>query len=1006
MDRQHLRDWLVRDVRPAGSSWPVLGVVPPDGALSNLAEEDQAHETLRLRLDAVGARLGQGVADLLLDLSQFYVREDKPAYWAIFDRLAQESEELLDDLECIQGLEAITAPEKVTAQSFERTYRFPPQDTKLRPNSRSQPCVKPAVMPETIDFRSIDHEAGTLVLRRSTKKGPLPDRLDLLPPNPIRKDVLKDSIAAVIDEVIAGAGRLRAVEDLLMRSTPRFVGSPRPDGVIPADGDLPGETSRAIAAMDDTVLAIQGPPGTGKTYVSALSIVDLVRTGRRVAVSSNRLLGWNAMTRDEYGAVVGLADDIRRVMADEWGWAPRDLWDVQGFVWAVNRADAPTDTETESTTAAERPKGYQMPTNLILYGPPGTGKTYTTAREAVRLCDGAAPGAEEDVRSRYAELSAEGRIRFVTFHQSYSYEDFVEGLRPTTGEAGQESSTGGFRLEPVPGVFREIASVAEQALRFGGSGAPFDMTGRRVFKMSLGRAGSEDHIFDAAVEGDYVVLGWGGEIDWTPFESYDAIHAKWNELHPETNGNDANIIQTARFRVDMREGDLIVVSYGNSRFRAIAEVVGPYEFNPVGERDYNHRRAVKWLFVPDEPLPITFYDKPFTMRSCYLLREDHLNRAALALLLPGAGVGQPSAPAQFVLICDEINRANISKVFGELITLIEPDKRIGGEYELRLTLPYSKHSFGVPSNLHIVGTMNTADRSIALLDTALRRRFTFREVMPEPRHLGAVDGLDLSTLLACLNDRIEYLFDREHQIGHAYLMRCSDREDPAADGEIGIRVACMTDMDVMPDNAPWIVGILKEGDEVPKRPPSKRQWRIKSDFPEGGLAQRRKDRTEKASGQKVQTFVADEWTLEFDLAYFGFINSVWRSAALALADDKIQAGKIKEEEVIAAGAEELTATLVLDTFFHAHHLNELKPWLLGARSGGFKDKKKGPPQLEGSRLLGRLKLHYVAMTRPSHLLCVAMRRDAFTNDELGVLKGRGWSVIDCCAAAQPVVAVG
>ncbi|MDV3477916.1 AAA family ATPase [Sphingobium yanoikuyae] len=493
------------------------------------------------------------------------------------------------------------------------------------------------------------------------------------------------------------------------------------------------------------------------------------------ALLGRKLLGWNAMTKDEYGAVVGLADEIRRVMADEWGWTPRDLWDVQGFIWAVNRADTPMDTDTENTTAAERPEEYQMPTNLILYGPPGTGKTFTTAREAVRLCDGVAPGAEEDVRSRYAELSAEGRIRFVTFHQSYSYEDFVEGLRPTTGEAGQESSTGGFRLEPVPGIFREIASVAEQALRSGGSGAPFDMTGRRVFKMSLGRAGSEDHIFDAAVEGDYVVLGWGGEIDWTPFASYEAVHAKWNELHPGTNGNDANIVQTARFRVDMREGDLVVVSYGNSRFRAIAEVVGPYEFNPVGERDYNHRRAVKWLFVPDEPLPITFYDKPFTMRSCYLLREDHLNRAALALLLPGAGGGLPSAPAQFVLICDEINRANISKVFGELITLIEPDKRIGGEYELRLTLPYSKHSFGVPSNLHIVGTMNTADRSIALLDTALRRRFTFREVMPEPHHLDAVDGLDLSILLARLNDRIEYLFDREHQIGHAYLMRCADR---------------------------------------------------------------------------------------------------------------------------------------------------------------------------------------------------------------------------------------
>lgn len=101
-----------------------------------------------------------------------------------------------------------------------------------------------------------------------------------------------------------------------------------------------------------------------------------------------------------------------------------------------------------------------------------------------------------------------------------------------------------------------------------------------------------------------------------------------------------------------------------------------------------------------------------------------------------------------------------------------------------------------------------------------------------------------------------------------------------------------------------------------------------------------------------------------------------------------------------------TATLVLDTFFHAHHLNELKPWLLGARSGGLKVKAKGAPQLESARLLGRLKLHYVAMTRPSHLLCVAMRKDAFTDDELGVLKGRGWLVIDCCAPAQPAEAGG
>lgn len=495
------------------------------------------------------------------------------------------------------------------------------------------------------------------------------------------------------------------------------------------------------------------------------------------ALLGRKLLGWNAMTLDEYAAVLGMVRELMRIMAEDWTWKPRDLWDVQGFIWAVNRADEPTATENENTSAARAPEDQQMPTNLILYGPPGTGKTFATAREAVRLCDGSAPPDEADVQDRYAELVAAGQVRFVTFHQSYSYEDFVEGLRPTTGDDGEGSSSGGFRLEAVPGVFREIAAIAEQAMRTSTAGAPFEMEGRRVFKMSLGRAGSEDHIFDAAIEGDYVVLGWGGDIDWAPYETYEAIHAKWNELHPGTNGNDANIVQTARFRADMREGDLVIVSYGNSRFRAIGEVAGPYEFNPINEQDYNHRRAVKWLFVPDEPLPITFYEKPFTMRSCYLLKEDYLNRDALALLLPGAGDGGTSKPPQFVLICDEINRANISKVFGELITLIEPDKRIGGSYELRLTLPYSKHSFGVPSNLHIIGTMNTADRSIALLDTALRRRFTFREVMPDPHQVGAVGTVDLATLLTKLNDRIEYLFDREHQIGHAYLMKCGSEAE-------------------------------------------------------------------------------------------------------------------------------------------------------------------------------------------------------------------------------------
>jgi 5-methylcytosine-specific restriction enzyme B len=448
---------------------------------------------------------------------------------------------------------------------------------------------------------------------------------------------------------------------------------------------------------------------------------------------------------------------------------------------AGNRADNP-QLDNAASSGSGGGTTVARPTNLILYGPPGTGKTFATAEEAVRLCDGSVPASREELKARYDALMEAGQIGFVTFHQSYAYEDFVEGLRPVTSdEYGTESNAGGFRLEPRKGVFREISALAEQARKSAGRSGGYGLGNRQFFKMSLGRAGTEDHIYDAAIEGGYIVLGWGGEVDWSDprYEDYQAIFDRWNGIEPGTKGNSGNISQVWRFRGSMREGDIVIVSEGNSHFRAIGEIVGPYYYEPTGERTYNHRRSVRWLLVLDEALPIdTIYDGALTMQSCYLLKEAKVKKEALSRLLPSETPAHVSAPDQFVLIIDEINRANISKVFGELITLIEPDKRLGESNELRLKLPYSGDTFGVPANLHIVGTMNTADRSIALLDTALRRRFRFRELMPNPDLVpDNVEGINMRRLLQTLNDRIEYLFDREHQIGHAYFLGCTTKED-------------------------------------------------------------------------------------------------------------------------------------------------------------------------------------------------------------------------------------
>jgi 5-methylcytosine-specific restriction enzyme B len=490
----------------------------------------------------------------------------------------------------------------------------------------------------------------------------------------------------------------------------------------------------------------------------------------------------------EYEKFLDLAFRVKDALT-EWGWKPQDLWDVQGFLWVVTNYEDNTqnaeDTETEELDEGSVATLKKMPLNLILYGPPGTGKTWKTAELAVKVCQGKAPENRDELMKVYSKLVESKRIAFTTFHQSLGYEEFVEGLRPVTDvEAGENGATSalshaGFRLEPRKGIFREICALAEQERKSVPKAKELDLSGRQFFKMSLGRADTEKHIYDAAIEGNYIVLGWGGDVDWSDqsYADLQKVADRWRQIEPNAGTNSGNISQVWRFRSAMKKGDIVIISEGNSRFRAIAQIEGDYQFHPQ-EGGWNHRRAVKWLRVLEESLPISLvYDGQLSQVSCYQMVQQKIKLEPLSGFIGAESNAGTIDPRPYVLIIDEINRANISKVLGELITMLEDDKRLGEPNAITVQLPYSNDLFGVPNNLYLIGTMNTADRSIALLDTALRRRFRFVEMMPDYSCLEdrKIEGVDLEKLLYGINQRLEWLFDRDHQIGQSYFINTRDK---------------------------------------------------------------------------------------------------------------------------------------------------------------------------------------------------------------------------------------
>lgn len=519
------------------------------------------------------------------------------------------------------------------------------------------------------------------------------------------------------------------------------------------------------------------PRGAGNTAAEAMEVEDIANVAKAMLVDglASRV---KAISGGPVNYLTFGGNKLVRYELD-----PK----IASQIGVPSKGGAENEDYSERSDMKQLEKTMETPaTNLILYGPPGTGKTYTTAEEAVRLCGEQIPKKRAELMELYHSLMAAGRIEFVTFHQSMAYEEFVEGRQPMTGsDDGSDEGTTGFRLESVPGIFRRISKRAQAGMGKNKTDDQLTIEGRNVYKMSIGGAAVDHELFEEAIDGGHTFLSWE-DIDWSD-EKYSSAEEirKTCETEGKIEGPVSNssgqVSITDAFRNRLEIDDIIIVSKGNSFVRAVGLVTGGYEYDPRPEGNYGHRRKVEWLWHDPKGIPVgEVYDSNFTMRSLYQLKKHRLNVAALERLMNSSNVHPEQEREPFVLIIDEINRANISKVFGELITLLEPDKRLGQENALTVRLPYSGENFGVPSNLHILGTMNTADRSIALLDTALRRRFSFREIMPEPsvlKGLTASCGIDVARLLGTINERIEYLYDREHQIGHAYFMGCASNKD-------------------------------------------------------------------------------------------------------------------------------------------------------------------------------------------------------------------------------------
>ena len=396
-------------------------------------------------------------------------------------------------------------------------------------------------------------------------------------------------------------------------------------------------------------------------------------------------------------------------------------------------------------------KNYAMtyPINTILYGPPGTGKTFNTVNLALEICGEEIEGLDrKEIKDLYDQKVSEGQIIFSTFHQSMSYEDFIEGIKPIEPEK-----------EGDPVVYKVVEGIFKKAC----IEASFN------FAMENDTSATDD-ILDFSLAYDKFLqilaerLATEGEIELEIKNGgkvyVDSISAQGNIQIKHLHGQRTYTVSKSRLsKLHNEINDLDEISNINDSFR---EIIGGSNstaywsvLNAIQKENHltenlNHTER---KYTPEDKIEVV----------------KKLNKSIYK-----GNTGKP-----IVLIIDEINRGNVSAIFGELITLIEKDKRLGADEALLAQLPYSKEFFGVPPNLYIIGTMNTADRSVEALDSALRRRFSFTEMLPKPKFIkqygvtadGTIDTIDLVRLLKTINKRIEKLLDKDHAIGHSYFLK-------------------------------------------------------------------------------------------------------------------------------------------------------------------------------------------------------------------------------------------